>query len=286
MESVGQCIALFQQAIDLENIGAVDKAIELYETGVTRLSSLLGDVKDQAMLSQCIDALKMYKDRVVFLKNEQQKKLQTTPQVQSQVQFPELQAQDFVQVKPSHGDNNNTFSQQNSYSQTFQPQANTYQIPQTYQVSDKKDFNGQVDDVLSQVYSDIAHEQNAQVPLQNTYQTDFSKPQNTPFTQTRVPPPVPLKRSVIDQDIAMMDDYISSTSKSSDENLTQEDRDRIYATALQKGEQSLWTSKDERNMQNAIRDGQRAQSQIQREEAKFNKLCSQSKKVDKALGLK
>ncbi|EKE37346.1 hypothetical protein ENUP19_0298G0013 [Entamoeba nuttalli] len=250
MEIIEHSIQTFKKAIEQENNGMKQEAIDLYKNGIEELSQKIAFIKDESILGQCIDALKMYKDRVNLLEQQLQEK-----QVMS---FPSLKnkdnQKDYVMFQP-----------------TYQLPTNDY-IPQdTYKISDDKDFSGQVDEILSQVYNDIKKEQLTQ-----------QKPIQKPL------PVIPQKRTqqtAIDNEISLMENYLQQ--EESTQSLNQNERDSIYQQALQNANNSIeLTQQDIKNIDRIIQKGKRANQQIKKEEEKFDRLVAQSHQADEYLDLK
>ncbi|EDR26100.1 hypothetical protein EDI_023840 [Entamoeba dispar SAW760] len=250
MEIIEHSIQTFKKAIELENNGMRQEAINSYKNGIEELSQKLAFVKDESILSQCIDALKMYKDRVNLLEQQVQSKQVTS--------FPSSINKDnqkeYVMVQP-----------------TYQIPSNDY-IPQDiYKISDDKDFDGQVDEILNQVYCDVKKEQLAQQkPIQKSL------------------PVIPQKRTqqtAIDNEISLMENYLQQ--EESTQSLNQDERDAIYQQALQNANNSLeLTQHDIKNIDRMIQKGKYANQQIKREEEKFDRLVAQSHQADEYLDLK
>ena len=70
MEYIQHSIQLFQNAIQMENEGRKEWALQTYKQGINELQRNIPYIHDQNILNQCHNALQMYGDRVKLLETE------------------------------------------------------------------------------------------------------------------------------------------------------------------------------------------------------------------------
>lgn len=299
MDSVNHCIAIFQNAIELENAGLLQDAVDKYTSGINELSLLLPSITDSALKGQCIDALKMYEDRVQVLQSQLHA---TFPSLSPQCNLPSIPSRGSgtAPVAPQQQAPNTTYDTgYNSTYGTTQSMIDKLEYetePKYYIVSDSKDFNGQVDEIIQQVYNDINNEQKECQPQPKSW-TRKPPPSSLQGVHTTQPvqshpslqrPSSPsAQQNKVNQQISELEEYLESEDDQDNTPMTQKDRDAIYKSAMDIGQQSLDDYKRTQRMAERIaRQGDRAEKRIQNEQRKFNKMARQTHYIDDALNIK
>ncbi|KAL7714098.1 MIT domain-containing protein [Entamoeba marina] len=304
MELVNQCIAIFQRAIELENNGKFREALDEYNNGITKLTYTLNVLSDKSLYNQSVDALKMYKERAIDL--QQRTTVQQFPQIDSSqsssVQFPQLTP---TQPPSNHYQQMQTPTVQTTYTipgsglnqqrrpppskpfpvtPTTTPVTNHYPLLEKdsdeislYSITDSKPFQGQVNEIVQQVYDDV----NNINPLPQQTYTQYQDYQPHEIDDYHHPP-----NGSDDSDDGSNDmPHYQSDDSEEHKPMTQKQRDALYEKTTEMGNKALrFTKSDERIVNSAFKQGRNAQERIIRESERFEELAAFNDEIGDILG--
>ena len=285
MEYIQHPIQLFQNAIQYENEGKNELALQTYKQGINELTTNMKFIKDEDILNQCHSALKMYRERVCLIEKDLQKQRQPIQRYNQQKQ--QNSQYQMKQIKQE------TINDMSFDEQDFDDQQTFYKLAYD------KDFNGQVDDILKQVYADIQQEeqQNNQIqikqppplPPKQYKQKPIMNHQNEQKQQNEINQKE-MSESMIDRQLDEMDRLITEEM-----NQQKQQQDNYYPqyipvnfnqsnSLMQQANYSIGLTESEINDVNKkINKGKKAEKKIQKEEQKFNCLLNQNQQFDDVL---